>query len=527
MKGAVDAGSPALPLTHRSSLMTAFLLGAVTVAGFAPLRVYLLPVFTLAALFVLWLRAGTPWRAAATGFAYGMGLFLFGTSWVYVSLHDFGSMPAPLAALATLLFCAIMACLPAAAGYTSVRFRTSTGLMLGVVAPVAWTLAEWVRSWLFTGFPWLAAGYSQIPSSPLAGFSPVLGIYGVTLATAVTAGLLSLSWERFRMADGGWRMANGKTVARRVLSFIVHPSSFILLAVWAGGWALKQVAWTQPVGAPVSVSLIQGNVAQDMKWREDQVLPTLETYRLLVERSGSRLIVLPETALPLFLHQVPPEYLAGLAAHARHNGGDLLIGVAEGTPGGEYFNSVISLGTAATQRYRKSHLVPFGEFIPLRPLLAWIVNVLAIPLQDFSRGRVDQRPLAVAGQRVAVNICYEDVFGEEIIRQLPEATLLVNVSNVAWFGHSIAPQQHLQISQARALETGRYMLRATNTGVTAMIDATGKVLASAPEFSPAVVSRSVRGYTGSTPYVRWGNYAVLLLCAAMAAAAIIVGRTRR
>jgi len=520
MKGAVDAGSPALPLTHRLSLITAFLLGAVTVAGFAPLRVYLLPVFTLSALFLLWLRAGRPWRAAATGFAYGMGLFLVGTSWVYVSLHDFGSMPAPLAALATLLFCAIMASLPAAAGYATIRLRASPGLTLGVVAPMAWTLTEWVRSWLFTGFPWLAAGYSQIPSSPLAGFAPVLGIYGVTLASAVTAGLLALSWERIRMADV-------KSGTRLAFLFILHPSSFILLAVWAGGWALKQVAWTQPVGPPVSVSLIQGNVAQDMKWRAEQVLPTLETYRMLVERSGSRLIVLPETALPLFLHQVPPEYLAGLAAHARRNGGDLLIGVAEGASTGDYFNSVISLGTAATQRYRKSHLVPFGEFIPLRPLLAWIVNVLAIPLQDFSRGRDDQRPLAVAGQRVAVNICYEDVFGEEIIRQLPEATLLVNVSNVAWFGHSIAPQQHLQISQARALETGRYMLRATNTGVTAMIDASGKVLASAPEFAAAVVSRSVRGYAGSTPYVRWGNYAVLLLCAAMAAVAIIARRTRR
>ena len=193
MKGAVAASPPGSPLTHRSSLIAAFVLGAVTVAGFAPLRLYPLPVFTLAALFALWLRADAPWRAAAVGLAYGLGLFLVGTSWVYVSLHDFGSMPAPLAALATLLFCAIMACLPAAAGYTSVRFRTSTGLMLGVVAPVAWTLAEWVRSWLFTGSPWLAAGYSQIPSSPLAGFSPVLGIYGVTLATAVTAGLLALS----------------------------------------------------------------------------------------------------------------------------------------------------------------------------------------------------------------------------------------------------------------------------------------------------------------------------------------------
>ncbi|MDH3286388.1 MAG: apolipoprotein N-acyltransferase [Betaproteobacteria bacterium] len=511
-------------IVRHSSLVIAFFLGAATVAGFAPLRIFLLPVLTLAALFVLWLRAGTARRAAALGFAYGLGLFLFGTSWVYVSLHDFGGMPAPLAAFATLLFCAIMALLPAAAGYASVRVLASPAVALGVLAPAFWTLAEWVRSWLFTGFPWLATGYSQIPSSVLAGFAPILGIYGVTLATAVTAGLLAMVWERVSKAEGGRRKAEGNNPAQRLLSLILHPSSFILLALWASGWALKQITWTEPIGPPISVSLIQGNVAQDLKWREDRVRPTLEAYRGLVERSRSRLIVLPETALPLFLQQVPQDYLAELAAHARRNGGDLLIGVAERSSNGDYFNSVVSYGTASTQRYRKSHLVPFGEFIPLRPVLAWIVNVLAIPLQDFSRGREDQRPLAVAGQRVAVNICYEDVFGEEIIRQLPEATLLVNVSNVAWFGRSIAPQQHLQISQARALESGRYMLRATNTGVTAIIDPRGKVLASAPEFTTATVSRMVQGYAGSTPYLRWGNYAVLVLCAAMAAGAIILGR---
>jgi apolipoprotein N-acyltransferase len=529
MKGAGEERSRGLfrssIAVHRASLIGAFVLGAATVAGFAPLRIFWLPVLTLAALFALWLRAGTARRAAALGFTYGLGLFLTGTSWVYVSLHDFGAMPAPLAALATLLFCAILALLPAAAGYASVRVLAAPGITLGVLAPAFWTLAEWVRSWLFTGFPWLATGYSQIPSSALAGFAPVLGAYGVTLATAVTAGLLAVVWERAAAkAEGRRRKAEGENSARKTLTFILHPSSFILLALWASGWGLKQISWTEPIGPAVSVSLVQGNVAQDLKWREDRVRPTLEAYRSLVERSGSRLIVLPETALPLFLHQVPQDYLAELAAHARRNGGDLLIGVVEGSPNGEYFNSVVSFGTATTQRYRKSHLVPFGEFIPLRPVLAWIVNVLAIPLQDFSRGREDQRPLEVAGQRVAVNICYEDVFGEEIIRQLPQATLLVNVSNVAWFGRSIAPQQHLQISQARALESGRYMLRATNTGVTAIIDPRGEVVASAPEFTTATVSRMVPGYAGSTPYVRWGNYALLVLCAAMAAGAVILGR---
>jgi apolipoprotein N-acyltransferase len=290
--------------------------------------------------------------------------------------------------------------------------------------------------------------------------------------------------------------------------------------VWLGGWALKQVEWTQPVGAPLKVSLLQANIAQDVKWNEDRILETLESYRALAMLARSPLIVFPETALPLFLERVPRDYLEELAGHARRNGGDILIGVPERRPGGEYYNSVVSIGTAPAQTYRKSHLVPFGEFIPLRPLLGGIVGALAIPLQDFSRGAESQRPLAVAGQRVAVNICYEDAFGEEIIRQLPEATLLVNVSNVAWFGRSIAPRQHLQISQARALETGRAMLRATNTGITGVIGPDGALLAAAPEFTVATVTHPIQGHGGATPYVRWGNSAALALCLVMIAAAV-------
>jgi apolipoprotein N-acyltransferase len=239
---------------------------------------------------------------------------------------------------------------------------------------------------------------------------------------------------------------------------------------------------------------------------------TLDTYLGMVRGSDARLIILPETALPLFLRDVPENYLEALAEHAKRNNGDVLIGVPERLPNGNYYNSVVSVGSATRQTYRKSHLVPFGEFIPLRPILGELVSRLAIPLQDFSRGTPEQQPLAVAGEQVAINICYEDVFGDEIIRQLPQATLLVNVSNVAWFGRSIAPQQHLQIAQMRALETGRYMLRATNTGMTAVVSPQGLVEAVAPEFQSAVLTRTVAGMRGSTPYVRWGNYAALLLC---------------
>ena len=503
-------------LSRRASLVVAFVLGAATVAGYEPFHLYLQPVITVAGLAYLWHGANSARGAAAVGYAFGLGWFLFGVSWVYVSLHEFGAMPAPLAAFATLLFCAFLALFPAAVGYACGRLPARPLARYGLLAPAAWTLAEWTRGWLFTGFPWLALGYSQVPDGPLAGYAPVLGIHGVTLATAATAGLLAAWWleasANSARAEGGRRKAEGKTFFRVARPFILHPSSFILAAVWLGGWGLKQVEWTRPVGEPVTVTLLQGNIPQDLKWREDRVPATLKTYAGLAGISSSRLIIMPETALPLFLDDVPRDYLSMLAGHARRNGGDILIGVPERQANGGYFNSVVSFGTAATQTYRKSHLVPFGEFIPLRPVLGWIIGVLAIPLQDFSRGGEDQRPLEVAGQRVAVNICYEDAFGEEIIRQLPEATVLVNVSNVAWFGRSIAPRQHLQISQARALETGRYMLRATNTGVTAAIGPDGRVRAEAPEFQMAAVTHAVQGHSGATPYVRVGNSAALALC---------------
>jgi len=223
------------------------------------------------------------------------------------------------------------------------------------------------------------------------------------------------------------------------------------------------------------------------------------------------LIVLPETALPLFESDLPDFYRAGLVSLGQKNGGDVLTGLPTGSLSGAYYNSVISLGSAPSQRYHKVHLVPFGEYIPLKAVWSWVIQVLHIPLSDFARGDVKQIPLAIGGQRVAVNICYEDAFGEEIIRQLPEASVLVNVSNMAWFGDSFAPWQHAQMSQMRALETGRMMLRATNTGLTAIIDAKGRVLASLPVFTSGSLSGKIQGYAGSTPYVRWGNTPVLAL----------------
>jgi apolipoprotein N-acyltransferase len=511
MSAASGAHAPpsARRVVHRRLIVASFVLGAATVLGFAPFYLFFIPVLTLAALLAM-IDGERARTATVLGFAWGLGFFLFGVSWVYVSLHDFGAMPAILAALATLLFCAFLALFPAVAACVHARVALAPITRLMLIFPATWTLLEWTRGWLFTGFPWLGSGYSQIPLSPLAGYAPVIGIYGVTLATAASAGILAYVWQGYRRK-------------KRVPIVFVAAA----LAIWLAGWGLKAVEWTKPTGEPVTVSLLQGNVPQDLKFREDRLQKTLEDYRALALSSASRLIVFPETALPLFLEHVPQAYLSELAAHARRNGGDILIGVPERLRDGRYYNTVVSVGSSSVQRYRKVHLVPFGEFIPLRPLLGGIVGALAIPLQDFSRGPERPQPLEVAGQRVAVNICYEDAFGEEIIRQLPRATLLVNVSNVAWFGRSIAPQQHLQISQARALETGRYMLRATNTGVSAVIDTHGEVVEAAPEFTQVALTARVPGHEGATPYVRWGNLVALALCGFLLVAAWAAGRRKR
>lgn len=508
MTAGFKAGLKAGPVTRRvTAPALAAIAGLTGVVAFAPLGYSPVAILCVAALLILWQRAdtATPSSAALTGFSFGLGQFGGGVSWVYVSMHDIGLMPAPIAAIATLLFCAWLALFPAAAGYLQARLRGAVplGVNLLLAIPAAWAVGEWLRGWIFTGFPWLALGYSQT-DTPLAGFAPVLGIFGVSFAAVVAAGLLALVVLRIRVA----RVALGAAAG--------------LALLLACGWLLERRVWTTPAGPPVTVALAQGNVPQSMKFEESRFAGTLETYRKLVEQSSAQLTILPETAIPRFIDLVDRDYIAALARAVQQRKGDLLIGAPMRThsPDGKvrYTNSVVSIGTSPIQTYSKSHLVPFGEFIP--PGFGWVLDIMRIPLSDFSRGSLSQQPMLLAnGLRVALNICYEDAFGEEIARQLPAATLLVNVSNVAWFGDSLAPDQHLQISRMRALETGRPMLRATNTGVTAIIDAQGRVTGRLPSFTEGLLQGSVQPHEGVTPFVRAGNALVIGLCALILAGA--------
>jgi apolipoprotein N-acyltransferase len=467
----------------------AFLLGAASVLGFAPFLLFPIPIVALALLVRLW-QGATPRMAALQGYAFGAGLFLAGVSWVYVSMHVFGGMPLLLAGLAAVLFCCVLALFPALAGYVFARLRRDRILADALLTAAAWTLAEWLRGWVLTGFPWLAFGYAQTPPSPLAGYAPLLGTYGVGFIAALIAALAGLTFGR----RGRWL-----------------PSGAAIATLLAVGLGLTSTEWTQPSGKPVSVSLLQGNIEQSLKWRPERLQQSLDTYLRLARAHPAQLVVLPETALPLMLDQLPRDYVAELRRAAPGGKGDVLLGIAAQDAQGRYYNSAVGFTTEGIQSYRKSHLVPFGEFTP--PAFAWTLALLKIPMSNFSPGATVQPPLVLAGEKVAVNICYEDVFGEEIIRALPGATLLVNLSNTAWFGDSLAQPQHLQIAQMRALETGRFMLRATNTGMTAIVNPRGRVERVLAPFGEGALVGEVSGYTGATPYVRWGNAAALLLVA--------------
>ncbi len=483
--------------------------GAAMILTFAPFGAWWLQPLLLAVLLLLW-RNATPRHATVTGFFFGMGWYCGGVSWVYISMHDVGGMPMLIAAAATLLFAMVLSGYTALAGWLQARLSHAVScpwLHTLLVIPAALTLCEWLRGWVFTGFPWIAPGYAHT-DGPLAGFAPLVGVHGLTFLAALSASL---------MAHG----AAGVIERKPLVGAIINPLSALVLLL-ACGTGLTLIEWTRNAGTPLTVSLLQGNIPQEMKFVAGRFESTLDTYVRLAERHRATLIVLPETALPRMLHTIPRAALERLDTLARTRGATLLSGVPRaGSRAGphtgpqqggaaRYFNSAITLGREAGQHYDKAHLVPFGEFIPFG--FRWFVDLMQMPLGDFASGGATQTPLRIADQRIAINICYEDLFGEEIIRQLPEATLLLNLSNVGWFGDSLAPHQHLQASRMRALETGRPMLRATNTGATAVIDARGRVTQALPFFTEGALAATVQGRSGMTPYAHTGNWLVISLC---------------
>ena len=508
-----------LPRWH---YLAALIAGAANTLSFAPTPHGGWLEVAIFAFFFAWLTRTTGWKSAAlTGGAFGFGNFVTGVWWLYVSMHDYGGMAPPLAAAALVLFSLYLAVYPAlAAGVWSFCAGHAQNGALddkpfsptwhGAFAfASAWAVSEWLRGYVFTGFPWLASGYPQV-DGPLAGFAPVAGVYGVGWMLVLVAALIVQAIVRVREPA---ELRKGATHVARVA-----PAAAVAVALILAGMLLPLATWTVPANAPLKVRLLQGNVKQEMKFEQAGMVAAINEYQQMITAKPADLVVTPETAIPVLVQELPVPFATAVRNFVDTTGTSILFGAIGGTitPEGrlvDYTNSTFGItpGSHELYRYDKHHLVPFGEFVPWG--FRWFVNLMNIPLGDFSRGAPVQKPFLVHNQPVSVDICYEDIFGEEIARSIRDsdtpAGVLVNSTNLAWFGDTIALDQHLQIARMRSLETGRPMLRATNTGTTAAIDARGNVIARLAPFTVGSIDVTVQGTSGNTPYVTSGNNTVL------------------
>jgi apolipoprotein N-acyltransferase len=505
------APDPALRGTRPSLQALAFAAaaGASSLFSFEPFGWWPLQFIALAWFFYQVGMGSSTRRAVYLGWAFGFGWSVAGMHWLYIALNRFGGLAAPLAAIAIALLGLYMGLFAAFAAGVSTYLRKRWSLpvpaFLLLVFPTLWGVSEWMRGWVFTGFPWAASGYAH-NAAPLGGFAPILGVYGIGVLVAVCASCLVMLTQRHKM-----------------------PALALFGVLLVSGGVLRQVEWTHPSGQPITVRLLQGNIRQDEKFSAEHLTDILVRYRDMMTAAPADLIAAPETAIPVFPQQLPPDYLATFNDYARRTGSFYLFGIPLADSMTVYANSVAGTGPQGqSYRYDKHHLVPFGEFIPTG--FRWFTDLMQIPLGDFTRGAAVQAPFAVKDQLVLPNVCYEDVFGEEIAKQLRDAprpaTLLLNVSNLAWYGESVAIPQHLQISRMRSLETGRPMLRATNNGATAIVDGRGNVQQVIPFYRQDVLAAKVQGMAGSTPYIRFGNLLFLGLGALGLAGAWIMGKQR-
>ncbi|MGV6825730.1 MAG: apolipoprotein N-acyltransferase [bacterium] len=468
--------------------LAAVIAGSVAVLAFAPFDFWWLLYLSFAALFLLW-KDASPRQAFLLGWLFGCGLLGFGIFWLRNSLAQFGGINLPVAIILTLLFSMSMAMFYGVAGWLSSRLSSAGSYSrLILVIPATLVLAEWVRGWFLGGFPWLSAGYAQL-QSPLVGYAPVLGVFGVSLTVVVTVGLL---------VSRHWRLG------------------VLLVPMWGGGWALQQVDWGESAGADFQVALVQGNIPQAEKWRPTQFQPSMDLYLEETQRyPEAKLVVWPETAIPAYADTIEEALLKPLGRWFSAEERDFISGIAVRGVDGAYYNAMIGLGENGRQHYYKRHLVPFGEFMPLRPLLEPLVEIFQIPMSSFSAGTEKQQPMVLAGHVAGISICYEDAFGEEVIAGLPDAAYLINASNDAWFGDSLAPHQHLQIARMRTLETDRFLVRATNNGISAVIDNYGSLVATIPQFQRGSTSALLEPRRGTTPFVRFGNMLVVVVVIGM------------
>jgi len=485
-------------------------LGALTPLGFAPHGWYALPAVTLAGLLLLVDGQRAP-RAFLLGWVFGLAQFGVGVHWLYIALHTFGEAPIWLGILLTGAMCCTLALYPAAVVALAVRHGWLRAHIGWVAVPALWLFAELLRRTLFWGgFPWFSLGYSQT-DSPLRALAPLLGVYGIS------AVVVWVAYALFRLA-----VARTRGAVMVALPALLAPAVCLLLPA--------PESWTRVDGEPVATAIIQGDLSIDQKYAQGMQQRVVNNFQTLtMQNLDRRLIVWPEAALPMTLQDAQP-FIANLRDVLRAHNTALLFGAVNEQPGPDshprYFNSAIADG-AAVGRYDKRHLVPFGEFFPIPDFLRPLMMVLGTPYDDIMRGAREQAPLTLAGNKVDVSICYEDVYGSEFRHDARDAGFLINITDDAWYGRSDAAVQHLQIARMRALEYGREIVRATATGVSAFIGADGQARQQTPLFEVLAIRDDVQPRTGVTPYVRWGDAPLWWLSGLISAGALYLTRRRK
>ena len=464
-------------LPYPAILALAALFGALMPLAFAPLSLWPLVFLLLALLLVLVETQTSCWRVFFIGWCFGLGYFGFGVYWIYNSLHVFGMAPPFVAGFLTGLMIVVLALFT---GFTLSGWKfiqRSTGRQGIWILPVLWFAFEWLRGWVLTGMPWLSLGYSQT-ETPLAGFAPLIGVYGLSALCL----LLVLALLRI--------------ISNREYRYIA-----LIVLIPGAGLALQNIDWTDAQSSALKVTMVQGNIPQEVKWQYDQRQNIFNIYwRETTRNWDSDLIVWPETALPGRSEEIEQDVLLPISITAAEQGSSILTGVIVSDSANQrFYNSMLLLGTDQGV-YHKRHLVMFGEYYPMRWLLDFMRGLINIPYSDLEPGPDEQPMMSVKGVKIGLSICFEVVFTRDIMLALPEADLLVNASNDAWFGDSLAPHQHLQIAQMRALETGRPMIRSTNTGISAFIDYRGRLIEKSEQFKTLSMTQNMVGRTGNTPF---------------------------
>ncbi len=461
--------------------------GILFTLSFAPFDYPYLAIVALSFLFASWQQV-PPKRAMLRAYLFGLGSFGLGVSWVYVSIHDYGYVPAIVSGLFTVIFVAVWSLFPMVVGYLSTAISQKDNVRL-FTAPLLWTLFEYLRGHLFlNGFPWLLSAYPQL-ETPLAGYIPIVGTYGTSFIVAALATMIA--------------------------ALIIHKKHARLLAVvvislWGTGYLLTNLTWTQPIGGPVNVALIQGNIRQDQKWLPENKAKTLRLYQTLTEQHwGTPIIIWPETSVPAFFSEINEPFLRPLSQAAAQHHSDVIASLPlDDNTLNEYYNAAVTLGQES-RIYRKTHLLPFGEYLPWQPVSGFVLKLIGLKLGNFTPGSLKQPLLKAGGYSFITSICYEDAFGDLAINHLQTAAYLVNLTNDAWFGHSIEGPQHMQIARMRALETGRFLVRATNTGITGIVAPTGKLIKQAAPFTTTVLTGAIVPMSGLTPYAKIGDVPIL------------------